>query len=675
MAVLAVGFASPIHAQSYDWAPMALVSDTMGIQPNRLCVGEATRGDIGCPDYAPSITRAGLEVSGMVSATRFLGDGSGLTGVAASTGDRIVSGTTSMVADGATGYISLTQSTGNTGWFDPQRGLVTLGVSATGTISATAGYFSGPVGIGVVSPLSVLHLRDGTKSPVLTLEGYEPVNNVFTSPKLEFYSNSGGHGKTHDYIQTDSTGMWFSVYSDARNAGGGQPSTGWYIDRSANLYQSDPYNTGTESGILFRSASAKGRSIKILPQGATGYNGENLKISAGDGYGYTSYTNPTDGGRVFIFGGSPKMGGTSGSVILAHNGSVAAGNVGIGLATPTVTLQVSGTALITSWTGINFSNALNVTPTAPLEVSGTVSATRFVGDGSGLTNVTGAVTDRLISGTAALILSPTGVLNLNGRIELVSGTGNVLVGPLAGFSNTGTYLTALGYQVARYNSGTNVVALGNTAANTNTGSYVQAIGQSAAQFNAGGYLNAFGQNAASNNSGTNVNAFGTSAAQYNTGAYVVAIGQNAARYNTYSNVIALGYNASPTQANQVVLGNSSIVEVSTTGVIRSGGLTTSGTVLVSSSLYADNLYVNGSPVTGGAGAPNDNLVSGSAYVKALQDTGASVSGSLTVAGPVSATGDIKGNTLRLADGPADTCNTANAGAFKRVGKRFYFCRP
>ena len=89
---------------------------------------------------------------------------------------------------------------------------------------------------------------------------------------------------------------------------------------------------------------------------------------------------------------------SSGTLRLSSNGSNGAanlivnGNVGIATTAPSRTLHISGTALTTSWTGINFSSAGNVTPTAPLEVSGTVSATHFVGDGSGLTGVTAAAT-------------------------------------------------------------------------------------------------------------------------------------------------------------------------------------------------------------------------------------------------------------------------------------------
>ena len=134
-------------AVAQDWGNMAVISSTMGNQTGRLCVGDGSRAsDLGCPAYAPSITTAGdVSVSGNISANKFLGDGSGLTGVAGASADRIVSGTTSMLAVSSTGYVSLTQAGTNTGWFDPTRGLVTIGVSSTGPISGTNGYFGGNI--------------------------------------------------------------------------------------------------------------------------------------------------------------------------------------------------------------------------------------------------------------------------------------------------------------------------------------------------------------------------------------------------------------------------------------------------------------------------------------------------------------------------------------------------
>ncbi len=61
---------------------------------------------------------------------------------AAALADRITSGTTTLVVVSNTGFISLTQAGTTPAGFDPSRGLVTLGVSATGGISGTTGYFS-----------------------------------------------------------------------------------------------------------------------------------------------------------------------------------------------------------------------------------------------------------------------------------------------------------------------------------------------------------------------------------------------------------------------------------------------------------------------------------------------------------------------------------------------------
>lgn len=122
---------------------------------------------------------ANLDVYGTISATNFVGDGSGLTGVTAGATDRIVSGSTGgtrMVAISETGYISITQAGANSGWFDPTRGLVTLGVSSTGPISGTRGYFRGNVGIGSLLPLAALQIS-GSDSRV-----YAPVSNTADHP-------------------------------------------------------------------------------------------------------------------------------------------------------------------------------------------------------------------------------------------------------------------------------------------------------------------------------------------------------------------------------------------------------------------------------------------------------------------------------------------------------------
>jgi len=44
---------------SADWGQLATISSTMGVNAGRLCLGEASRGDIGCPIHAPYVASNG----------------------------------------------------------------------------------------------------------------------------------------------------------------------------------------------------------------------------------------------------------------------------------------------------------------------------------------------------------------------------------------------------------------------------------------------------------------------------------------------------------------------------------------------------------------------------------------------------------------------------------------
>lgn len=101
-AVLALGWAPAAWADDNDWGELAVVSTTMGVHDGRLCLGEGSRGDLGCPTYAPQVLSSGLlstsniSATGAIEAGQFIGDGSLLSGLPG--GDRIVSGTTSVIA-------------------------------------------------------------------------------------------------------------------------------------------------------------------------------------------------------------------------------------------------------------------------------------------------------------------------------------------------------------------------------------------------------------------------------------------------------------------------------------------------------------------------------------------------------------------------------------------------
>ncbi len=53
---LTFGAVTPVHAV---WSEYAFISSTMGVSDSRICIGEASRGEIGCPSYAPTISPTG----------------------------------------------------------------------------------------------------------------------------------------------------------------------------------------------------------------------------------------------------------------------------------------------------------------------------------------------------------------------------------------------------------------------------------------------------------------------------------------------------------------------------------------------------------------------------------------------------------------------------------------
>lgn len=60
--LLAVIPLAPAHA---IWSEYAMVSATMGVSDSRICIGEGSRGDLGCPAYAPTVSATGtLNVTG-----------------------------------------------------------------------------------------------------------------------------------------------------------------------------------------------------------------------------------------------------------------------------------------------------------------------------------------------------------------------------------------------------------------------------------------------------------------------------------------------------------------------------------------------------------------------------------------------------------------------------------
>jgi hypothetical protein len=394
-------------AIAQDWGKLATVSSSMGVSGSRLCLGEASRGDIGCPAYAPSVTTAGdVSVTGNLSANKFIGDGSGLTGVVAAGADRITSGTTQLIVISNTGYISLTQAGTNTGWFDPTRGLVTIGVSSTGPISGTAGYFMGP------------------SNPVL-IYGNSGVANS--------YGGLGCDGSGNCYVQSTNANLYVGAVNSGKStniqSAGATRMTFLTNTGFAGVGTQTPAATLQVSGTFIVSNSAQNTTPSIYVSSGLGYVGIGTASP-----GATLQVGSVSGGNALVgidnnftftsrFQSDERVG-------IANNASgwpisVGTGAGGIRLGVSGVFAYVLGTV---SGNLVLGSNSKNVgvgtfTPNATLEVSGTVSATHFVGDGSGLTGIT-TTADRIVSGSVSAVAETTsGTVRVSGTLALVN-TGN-----------------------------------------------------------------------------------------------------------------------------------------------------------------------------------------------------------------------------------------------------------
>ncbi|MCA3244058.1 MAG: hypothetical protein INF43_01970 [Alphaproteobacteria bacterium] len=168
---LAVGLGLAPWGYAQNYADLATISATLGVNNTRVCIGEGSRSDIGCPTYAPTVSAAGLltatslatgglTVSGAtslstVSATVGAFNSltvNGLPVVGGASADRIVSGTDQVVVNGTTDTVSYSINGVTVGYFHPTLGWVGPGISASGGISGSTGYFGGRVGIGTASP-------------------------------------------------------------------------------------------------------------------------------------------------------------------------------------------------------------------------------------------------------------------------------------------------------------------------------------------------------------------------------------------------------------------------------------------------------------------------------------------------------------------------------------------
>jgi len=506
---LALGLVADV-ASAQDWGRMATVSTTMGIGANRLCLGEGSRGDIGCPTYAPSLTTAGdVSISGNVSANKFIGDGSGLTNLSAS-GDRIVSGTLSMLAISNTGYISLTTAGSNWGYLSslasyiPVLGAVSVSstnvsvtlshytpqafttmaggggnfiVSATSSVSASnagGGTIKMATGSGLVMTISGSNVGIGTTSPAGALDiSGATVMSRGAGAGYEVFDRTNNVGASALYRTGNKTFIWDSVNGNQLTID--NPSGNVGIGTTAPVAPLEIFGAGQTTAALADSGAKTASLALNSTNSAVGSGGAvlfgNVQSEAANSIGMAAIKGYLTNGAGNTIGDLTfsTRNVTADTALTERMRILANGNVGIGTAAPQNLLEIGDGVLGTlAGRGLALSNGSGSSPI------GVGQSSTARGRMSWLYNATPANSYMAIGdalGTHPLILqdiggnvgigttSPATLLDVNGAITS-DVANNYMIKSNAG--NYGLYYDSTNTAVSIYAAGNLGLSVKNT---------------------------------------------------------------------------------------------------------------------------------------------------------------------------------------------------------------------
>ena len=613
-------------------------------------------------------TTGGITTTGNITAGYFIGNGSQLTGIVATTGSEVVNGTSNILIPSAGSNIFVTvNGTSNVVTF------ANTGVYVAGEVSAT-GNISGNYILGNGALLTGINIGYGNSNVAAFLPTYTGNLVSLTGPVTTTANVTGGNLRTAGQISATGNITGGNVNTGRLNAGyvtvgttisaiGNISTSSYFIGDgslltginanygNANVAAFLPTYTGnlvSLTGPVTTTANVTGGNLRtsgtILASGnITAANLDTGKVNASNiaASGSVSAVANISTSAYFIGDGSQLTNLPAGNY---SNANVAAflptytGSMSsmTGLLRTTANIVGGNISIVGNITGGNVDtsrvNAGNVTVSGPVSATGNVTTSAyFIGDGSQLTNLPAGNYSN--ANVAAFLPTYTG--NLVSLTGPVTTTANITGGNLltAGQISATGNITGGNVDAGRVNANTVTVnttisAAGNITGNNLIGSTVTGTTVTAIANVVGGNITTSGQVSASGNiQGSNLNAPGGSVTSYIVSATGTIQGGN---FVTTGSITATG---------NITGGNVD------TGNVHAGNINVDSVVSAIGNVYGNNFIGSSLSVTGNVSAGNV-AISGTFGAASLSASGNITGGNLLTAGNVTG-GYFFGNGSQL----------------------------
>ena len=375
-----------------------------------------------------TLSNGTVTVAGTLAATTLTGDGSGITGVSASSlkSDDITEGDAAVTISTSTGAINLTPATGSAVVLDGSVNVDGGAVTGATTITASGAITGGSVTDGTAT------MSSGALSGVTTItgSGLATVGSLDVDDVLVDGATIGHTDDTDLVTLSNGTVTVAGTLAATTLTGDGSGITGV----SANSIKSDDITEGDAAVTISTSTGA----INLTPAtGSAVVLDGSVNVDGGAVTGATTITasGAITGGSVTDGTATMSSGALSGVTTITGSGLATVGSLDVD------DVLVDGATI-----GHTDDTDLVTLSNGTVTVAGTLAATTLTGDGSGITGVSAnsIKSDDITEGDAAVTISTsTGAINLTpatGSAVVLDGSVNVDGGAVTG----ATTITASG---------------------------------------------------------------------------------------------------------------------------------------------------------------------------------------------------------------------------------------